>query len=148
MNRSEIARRDFLRKVAVATMGITFEGTNVGSAASGSVRIEEPFHGAVLNRRHGKQVNDGLEIQVSGTAPLRDRVTVNGTPAQRAGARFTSKVVLRQNQTDIMSTKPLIDRLLRAVPRTTRLCFWSRCFDGLSFAWRCSRKTRCTSVLV
>ena len=103
MNRSEIARRDFLRKVAVATMGITFEGTNVGSAASGSVRIEEPFHGAVLNRRHGKQVNDGLEIQVSGTAPLRDRVTVNGTPAQRAGARFTSKVVLRQNQTDIVA---------------------------------------------
>jgi hypothetical protein len=103
MNRSEIARRDFLRKVAIGTMGITLQATNVGSAASGSIRIDEPFHGAVLNRRHGKQVNDGLEIQVSGMAPLRDRVTVNEAPAQRAGAAFTSKVVLRQSQTDIVA---------------------------------------------
>ena len=103
MNRSETARRDFLRKVAIGTMGITLQATNVGSAASGSIRIDEPFHGAVLNRRHGKHVNDGLEIQVSGTAPLRDRVTVNGAPAQRAGAGFTSTVALHQSQTDIVA---------------------------------------------
>jgi len=103
MKRSKIARRDFLRKAAVGAMGITLEGTNIGLAASGSIRIEEPFHGAVLNRRHGKPVDGGLDIQVSGRAPLRDRVTVNGAPAQRAGDSFTSNVVLRQSQTDIVA---------------------------------------------
>ena len=83
---------------------MTLKGTSVGSAtASESVSIDEPFHGAVLNRRHGKQTNDGLEIRVSGRAPLRDRVTVNGSPARRAGAGFISKVILRQKETDIIA---------------------------------------------
>ena len=104
MNRSEMARRDFLRRAVVGAMGMTLNGMNVGSAAgSGSIKIEEPFHGAVLNRRHGQLMDDGLEIQVSGQAPLRDRVTVNGAPAQRAGAGFTSKLVLRESQTDIVA---------------------------------------------
>jgi len=104
MNQMQTERRDFLRKAVVGAMGLTLEGANKGSAtASGSIRIEEPFHGAVLNRRHGKQIDDGLEIQVSGRAPLRDRVTVNGTPAQRAGAGFTAKVILHQKETDIIA---------------------------------------------
>ena len=104
MNRSKIARRDFIRNIVVGTMGITLKGTTVGSGiSSGSIKIEEPFHGAVLNRRHGGQVDDGLEIQVSGRAPIRDRVTVNGTPARRAGAGFTSKVILRQKETVIVA---------------------------------------------
>jgi hypothetical protein len=56
-----------------------------------------------LNHRHGKQIGDGLKIQVSGQAPLRDRVTVNGSSAQRAGARFTSEITLRQKQTEIIA---------------------------------------------
>ena len=104
MNRSEIARRDLLRKAVVGAMGMTLNGMNVGSAAgSGSIKIEEPFHGAVLNRRHGQLMDDGLEIQVSGQAPLRDRVTVNGASAQRAGAGFIAKLVLRESQTDIVA---------------------------------------------
>lgn len=103
MNWSKIARRDVLRKAVVGAMGITLGGKKNGLAASGSIRIEEPFHGAVLNQRQGKQVDGGLEIQISGQAPLRDRVTVNGTPARRAGTEFTSKVVLRQIQTDIIA---------------------------------------------
>ncbi|MEJ2705780.1 MAG: hypothetical protein P8Z79_25360 [Sedimentisphaerales bacterium] len=104
MEKSEMARRDFLRKVVAGTIGMTLEGTNLKSAAvSGRIKIEEPFHGAVMNRGHGKSVDDGLEIQVSGLAPLGDRVTVNGAPAQHAGAAFTSKVVLRQKETDIIA---------------------------------------------
>lgn len=104
MNRTKIARRDFIRNTVVGAMGITLTGTNVTpAAASGSVRIEEPFHGAVLNYRHGKQTGGGLEIRVSGRAPLRDRVTVNGSPAQRAGTGFTSKVILRRKETDIVA---------------------------------------------
>ena len=67
------------------------------------LKIEEPFQGAILNRRHGREVDGGLSIRVSGTAPLRDRVTVNGTPAQRAGTRFSSEVVLRDRETDIIA---------------------------------------------
>jgi len=67
------------------------------------LRIEEPFHGAILNRRHGEEVNGGLRIRVCGEAPLRDRVTVNGAMAQRAGTRFTSEVVLREKETEIIA---------------------------------------------
>jgi hypothetical protein len=67
------------------------------------LNIEEPFHGAVLNRHHGQTVDGGLKITVTGEAPLRDRVTVNGAPAQRAGAQFSAEVVLRGKETDIVA---------------------------------------------
>ena len=74
------------------------------SASAGvfeTVKIEEPFHGAVLNKRHGRQEDSGLVIRVSGRAPMRDRVTINGSPARRAGAKFTSEIVLTQEETEI-----------------------------------------------
>lgn len=67
------------------------------------VRITEPFHGAVLNHRHGEAVEDGLRISVGGEAPLRDRVWVNGEPARRAGTAFEADVVLRDRETDIVA---------------------------------------------
>ena len=68
------------------------------------VRITEPFHGAVLNHRHGEAVDGGLKIAVRGTARLRDRVYVNGQPARRSGAAFHAEVVLRERETDIVAT--------------------------------------------
>jgi hypothetical protein len=68
------------------------------------LRIEEPFHGAVLNRRHGQEVGGGLKIRVQGQAPLRDRVVVNGVPAERSGARFASEIVLREKETEIIAS--------------------------------------------
>ena len=67
------------------------------------IRIESPFHGAVLNRHHGQVVDGALKILVEGEAPLRDRVTVNGTPAQRAGAPFTAEILLKEKETDIVA---------------------------------------------
>jgi len=75
------------------------------------VRIDEPFHGAVLNHRHGQAAtspgpgspNGGLRITVRGTAPLRDRVTVNGQVARRAGEAFAAEVVLQARETDIVA---------------------------------------------
>ena len=67
------------------------------------LRIEEPFHGAVLNRRHGRQSEAGLAIEVTGTAPLDDPVTINGQPAQRAGTRFSAEIALRETETDIVA---------------------------------------------
>jgi len=67
------------------------------------VRITEPFHGAVLNRRHGEAVDGGLSIRVRGEAPLRDQVAVNGEPARRMGTAFEADVVLRTAHTDIVA---------------------------------------------
>lgn len=65
--------------------------------------IHEPFHGAVLNRRHGKEVDGGLEIQVWGEAPLDEPVTVNGVDARREGSRFCAPLVLRDKETEILA---------------------------------------------
>jgi hypothetical protein len=98
-------RRNFLRTVATGAVGIILGGQKVVSAGVFQpIRIEEPFHGAVLNRRHGRKVKDGLRIGVSGCAPLSDGVMVNGAPAQRIGTRFSSEIVLRQKQTEIIAT--------------------------------------------
>ena len=67
------------------------------------VRIHEPFHGAVLNHRHGRKVKGGLEIPVWGTAPVDEPVAVNGVYARRAGERFTAAVTLRGSETDIVA---------------------------------------------
>jgi hypothetical protein len=80
-------------------------GFPTASATTGTtLSILEPFHGAVLNRRHGQVVDGGLQIQVTGEAPLDDRVLVNGLAAQRAGSRFTADVVLRDKETDVIAT--------------------------------------------
>ena len=65
--------------------------------------ILEPFHGAVLNHRHGKAVEGGLLVTVSGRAPLRDRVTVNGQAARRAGREFAADVVVSERETDLVA---------------------------------------------
>ena len=65
------------------------------------LRIQEPFHGAVLNRRHGKTAAGALHITVTGDAPLYGAVTVNGIPAQAASGRFRATVPITERETDI-----------------------------------------------
>jgi hypothetical protein len=67
------------------------------------VKICEPFCGAVLNHRHGRKVEGGLEISVSGTAPEGQPVTVNGVYARRSGERFATEVVLDAFETDLVA---------------------------------------------
>ena len=69
----------------------------------GRIKIDEPFHGAVLHARLGKPVPGGLAIQVTGTAPAGDPVKVQGKPASRQGERFSAEVVLREPETDIVA---------------------------------------------
>jgi len=98
-------RRNFLQSTVAGALGIILARPKTLSAgAPDSIRIEEPFHGAVLNRRHGEQIDGGLKIRVSGHAPSRDRVTVNGITARRAGSSFTSEIILRQKETEITAT--------------------------------------------
>lgn len=65
------------------------------------IRILEPRHGAVLNRRHGRATARGLEVDVRGRAPLGHAVLVNGAPARRAGEEFSAAVVLDAPEVDI-----------------------------------------------
>ena len=68
-----------------------------------AVRIEDPCHGAVLNRRHGEQVDGELRIRVRGRAGLEDRVVVQGEPAERRGQHFEAVVALGQRESEIVA---------------------------------------------
>ncbi|HID22188.1 MAG TPA: hypothetical protein EYP14_07280, partial [Planctomycetaceae bacterium] len=99
-----IDRRKLLQSAAVGAAGLVWADSRRAAAHVPSlVKIDQPFHGAVLNRRHGEPVNGGLRIQVTGTAPLRDRVSVNGAPTQRTGTAFRGEVVLRDKETEIVA---------------------------------------------
>ncbi len=105
MNHRHIGRRQFLESTALGTAGIVWGQSWMARAADASpLKIEEPFHGAVLNHRHGKAVDGGLAIRVSGKAPAGDKVTVCGRAAERQGGTFTAEVVLRDGETDITAT--------------------------------------------
>jgi len=67
------------------------------------LRIVEPFHGAVLNHRHGRQTDRGLTITVRGEAPLAERVTVNGIQAARTGTAFHAEILLADRETDVVA---------------------------------------------
>ena len=101
MRTTGITRRDFVKAGTMGTAAAMLAKIGSASAASTSLKIEEPFHGAILNRRHGLEIDGGFKIKVQGHAPLRDTAIVNGTSAQRAGTSFTSEVVLREKQTEI-----------------------------------------------
>ena len=103
MNELSIPRRDFLRATAAGAAGAMFAWPGVATAASGAVRIADPFHGAILNRRQGTEVDGGLKIVVTGEAPVDQPVTVNDAAAARSGKTFTADVVLREQETDIVA---------------------------------------------
>ena len=65
------------------------------------VRIREPFHGAVLNHRHGTQSAGALAVHVRGEAPPGHRVAVNGIEARRAADAFDAVVEIRDREADI-----------------------------------------------
>jgi hypothetical protein len=103
MQKTEMNRRRFLHSSsagAVAGFGMLKEKVFAAQSAP-RVRITEPFHGAVLNHRHGKQTEDGLAIRVSGEARGTEPVDVNGVQAKRDGNRFSAEVVLKAMETDI-----------------------------------------------
>jgi hypothetical protein len=104
MKTTIISRRQFVKTAAVGGAGILLR-PELGALASSSepMRIEEPFHGAILHERVAKEVAGGLKVQVSGQAPIKDRVTVNGVTANRAGSRFAADIVLRDKVTELVA---------------------------------------------
>jgi hypothetical protein len=97
-------RREFIQSATALSGGLLLGGARISSGfASGGItsliKIEEPFHGAVLNSRHGVEVDGGLKIEVQGEAPLDITVKVNGKIARRSGTKFISDVLLKERET-------------------------------------------------
>ncbi|NOY82286.1 MAG: hypothetical protein GXP31_14905 [Kiritimatiellaeota bacterium] len=63
--------------------------------------IDTPFHGAVLNSRHGRETPTGLAVTVRGRAPMDAAVSVNGINARRAGEFFEAEVVIEAANSEI-----------------------------------------------
>jgi hypothetical protein len=106
MSRKWMNRRQFLGSTLVGAAGsalILGETTMAAADKPGRVKILEPFHGAVLNHRHGKQSRDGLTIRVSGQAPVGARVTVNGVVCRREKNHFETEIVLKDHETDLVA---------------------------------------------
>ncbi len=105
MQANRIKRRNFLQSATTLAGAIIIGGFKNSSAISkctpGFVRIESPFHGAILNHRHGKEIDGGLKIGVEGEAPMDTRIIVNGVTAKRAGRKFVSRLTLRDEETEI-----------------------------------------------
>jgi hypothetical protein len=100
-------RRDFLRTAAAGAAAAFLPPAMAPAAPADLVRIEEPFHGAILSHQHGKVVDGGLAIRATGTAPASNHVTVNGLPARQDGNQFIAEVVLRQKVTEIVAASGL-----------------------------------------
>ena len=95
-------RRQFLQAATLIGLGTlpTWNRRTAQALETSPVKIQQPRHGAVLNRRHGRMLGKGLEISVIGHAPP-GRVTVNGVTAERNGEQFSAKVILDQRDIDI-----------------------------------------------
>jgi hypothetical protein len=106
MTHDQFTRRNVLKSAAAgAVFGLWGLGTRraVGAESPPPVKITEPFHGAVLSHRHGKQTSDSLTIRVSGEVRPGSRVTVNGVPGRVEAARFEADVALRGRETDLVA---------------------------------------------
>ena len=65
------------------------------------LEITTPVHGSILNRHHGHETEDALEIVVTGCADAHLPVTVNGVAAERRGLQFSAPVRLATRETAI-----------------------------------------------
>lgn len=101
MSRSTWSRRHFLKTLATGTLAAGLAQRTLADASS--TTILEPVHGAVLNRRLGRQTDQGLEIDVLGQAPWDQTVTVNGQPARREGTLFRATVTLKEHVNEIVA---------------------------------------------
>src|SRR5689334_9385505 len=105
--REKITRRSLLQSAAggalLGAWGLSGKTANLCGAAEAvarpAIKITEPFHGAILDHRHGKQSADLLTIRVSGQVNADGPVTVNGMPGRRQGTSFEADVILREPET-------------------------------------------------
>jgi hypothetical protein len=110
MPNSEMSRRTVLKSAAAGVaLGLGGLGGSMLRAAEEftMVKIVEPFFGAVLNHRHGKQTADALTIRVSGQTVAGSRVTVNGVPCRVDGSQFEGDVPLKAHENELVAVAEL-----------------------------------------
>ena len=86
------------------------------------IEIHEPRHGAILNRKHGREDATGLEVVITGCADPAQEVWVNGRPAERAGLQFSATVRLTQRENEIRAET----RTVRGVQTQAIRVLWDR----------------------
>lgn len=98
-------RRTFLQTGSIGAGAMLLDIPRIGAnGSSDMIAIEAPFHGAVLNHRHGESAEGGLKIKVSGRVKPGLKAKVNGHPARVEGDRFSADVILREKETEITAT--------------------------------------------
>jgi hypothetical protein len=102
MKNQKLTRRDFLQTTAAGAAVFLFSGSKrTFSSVPELLKINEPFHGAILHERLAEKTSDGLKIKVCGEAALRDTVTVNWQPTIRAGTNFSADIILDKKINEI-----------------------------------------------
>lgn len=103
MKNQKLTRRDFLKTTTATAAAAIYLASSKQTSASvpDLLKIEEPFHGAILHERLAEKVNDGLRIKVCGEAAMHDTVTVNGQPTVRTGRNFSADIVLNKKINEI-----------------------------------------------
>ena len=66
--------------------------------SANTVKIEQPWHGDIVNRHDGEETDDRLLLSVSGTAPNGEMVEVNGVEVRADGGRFTCSVPIKSRR--------------------------------------------------
>lgn len=98
-------RRTFFHVAGATSAAMVFgsRGPAAETSCEKSVQIETPFAGAVLNRRHGQQSPEGLQIVVQGRAPADWHVKVNGQTTARTGDTFQTTLLLKERESEILA---------------------------------------------
>ena len=104
-------RRDFIFSISgmVAGLSVAFAQTSRKDAI---IRIDQPFHGAILHHRLKDPVTDvikgidgkpiALKIKVSGETLPNSIVTVNGIECRSNGRAFETEIEIRQKTNEII----------------------------------------------
>ncbi|MDI9604424.1 MAG: hypothetical protein QM305_03715 [Bacteroidota bacterium] len=131
-------RRVFLRNTSALTGGFLLKRHSSNLMGSPMHRadittptkIEKPFHGAILHKGLGEEINGMLKIKVEGEAPAGSPVVVNGVLAQRDGTRFVAEVMLYDTETDITAVS---NGLFGKDQHTVRVLWHKKSFPRYGF---------------
>ncbi len=103
MSKPQSRRRFFSNAAWTAAAAWMATGPRrAGGGEDPALLVTDPIDGAVMHRRLGREVDDGLEIDVHGRAAAGAEVLVDGRPAAREGEAFTGKTVLTNSENEVV----------------------------------------------
>lgn len=132
---SRLSRRRFLRSSTLSAAALAVAGPAF-AAEAGAIQFLEPIDGAVVHRRLGRETPQGLEIEVTGTAPAGRQVLVGGRPATRDGDKFRATALLSDRENEIPVVAGDLQTRLRLVWDKNSRKRWRFVIDDNSFFLR------------